>query len=61
MVPVNVAPGNATYRGVTLQVFPHGNVLPVSVVLGTITHLPKSVRYVGVDVLTTNLHSAPRR
>lgn len=39
----------------------HGNVFPLSVVLGTITHLPESVHHVGVDVVTADLHSAPRR
>lgn len=58
--PVDLAPGNAAYRGVTLQMLPHGDILPVGVVLGTIAHLLEGVRLVNVNILTANLRSAPR-
>lgn len=61
IAPVNIARRHSANRGVAFQMLSHGNVFPLGVVLGTITHLPESVHHVGVDVMTADLHSAPRR
>lgn len=39
----------------------HGDILPLSVVLGTIAHLFESFRYVTTDIVTADLHPASRR
>lgn len=38
----------------------YGDILPLSVVLGTITHLPESLRYMSINVMTADLHPALR-
>jgi len=61
IAPVDFAPWNTANRGIAFQMLSYSNILPLSVVLGTIAHLPKSFCHVGVNVMTANLHPALRR
>ncbi|KYN03818.1 E3 ubiquitin-protein ligase Bre1 [Cyphomyrmex costatus] len=60
IAPVDFAPRNTANRSVAFQMLSYSDILPLSVVLGTVTHLPESLRHVGVNVMTTDLHSTLR-
>jgi len=38
----------------------YSDILPLSIMLRTIAHLPESLHHVGINVMTANLHSTLR-